>query len=126
LGAFFYLIAPVGSHLLSIRLFSFVLFGMTIALTVETAKRFAPLPWAVLCGATLMLHPQLFGHAHVAASETPFLFLTALVIFIATGDLHSWKRRVALAVVLGLALATKVNGLILLVGVACWLVSKHW
>lgn len=126
LGALLVLVTPAGGELFVVRLFPAALFGATASLLYAIARRRAPVGWAALAAGAYLLHPRLFGHAHFAASETPFAFLTALAIFVATGDLRRWSRRLLLAAVAGLALATKANGLILLAALGAWLLLRPW
>ncbi|MEQ8819868.1 MAG: phospholipid carrier-dependent glycosyltransferase [Sumerlaeia bacterium] len=107
-----------------LRLVPAALFAATLALIFLTVRRTGSTAWALLGAACYGLHPRLFGHAHFAASETVFCFLTAAVLCVAGGDLARRRTKAGLVVLLGLALATKVNGLILIVAVGGWLALR--
>ena len=125
-----WLMAPLaamggGGHPLeTVRLVPAALFGATVALLFVVARRRTTLPWALLAALAYAFHPRLFGHAHFAATETIFAFVTMLAILAADGDIHKWGRKALLAAIAGLALATKVNGLILIAALLIWLAIR--
>lgn len=111
-----------GGHPLEmVRIVPALLFGATVALIYIVIRRRTTIPWALLASLSYAFHPRLFGHAHFAATETVFAFVTMLAIFAADGDVHKWGRKAALALLAGVAIATKVNGLILIVALLMWL-----
>lgn len=126
LGAACVAVAPERFALFALRLVPAALFAATVAMLFLLAcRRVAPMG-ALLVALAYAGHPRLFGHAHFAVSETPMAFLTVLTIWVASGDLSRWRSRVALAVVAGLAVATKVNGLILVTALVMWLAARPW
>lgn len=126
LGAVCLLVGGAEHTLSAIRFYPAVLFAVTCGLLYLLARRWTNPPVAVMGAILYGMHPRLFGHAHFAATETVFAFLTTLLLFLAMVPRISWRRTITIGVVLGLALATKVNGLILMVAVACWLLARAW
>ncbi|MDX2175293.1 MAG: glycosyltransferase family 39 protein [Candidatus Sumerlaeia bacterium] len=102
-----------------LRLLPAACFAATLWLLWATARRWLGAERALLAPALYAAHPVLFGHAQLAASETPMAMLVALALWLGTGGAYG-RRALAVAAVLGLALATKVNGLVLLVAFAAW------
>ncbi|MDX1972353.1 MAG: glycosyltransferase family 39 protein [Candidatus Sumerlaeia bacterium] len=124
------LFAPLtGDHLLGMRLLFMILFSGTIVLLYGCARFLFPeIPRAVPVIAALLYatHPRLFAHGHIAATETPFAFLTSLVLFVALSPLPKYPKT-GLLILLGvLACATKENGLILCVALGCYAVLQAW
>ncbi|MDK2972059.1 MAG: hypothetical protein PWP23_1814 [Candidatus Sumerlaeota bacterium] len=126
LGALTLGLAPRGHALLAMRTVPAALFAATVLMLYVLARRRVGHPWSCVVAAGYALHPRLLGHAHFAASETVMAFLTVLALWVAAGDLEKWGRRLALAAVGGLALAAKVNGLILVVALVAWLLLRPW
>lgn len=112
-------------NLAMMRLYPAAALGLTIALLYIIARRLVPGWWSFLPPVLYILHPRLWGHGQIAATETVFVLLTVLAIWIALHDLRRWKWRLLLGVVLGLTLATKVNGIILIVAIVFWLPMRH-
>jgi hypothetical protein len=125
IGAVFVGLTPKGWELETVRLFPAMLFGGTLALIYSAARRSASFGWAAAAALVYALHPRLFGHAHFAATETVFCFLVAWVAWLGSRGLSGCSDRVWLAVVCGLSLATKVNGVILIIAVAAWLIGRN-
>ncbi len=120
-GAAMVAITPKGAELPILRLFPAVLFGATVSLIARIVHRRTDcLISGLVAGAFYGLHPRIFGHAHFAASETVFAFFTALFLYLAQRNLDRGGRRFLLAIVLGLAIATKVNGFIMLAATTLW------
>ena len=111
-------------NLASMRVVPALAFGATLWLMWAVARRFVRGWWALAPPLLYATMPRVFGHAQLAATETLFALATMLVIWAALRDLSRWPNRLLLALLLGLALATKINGLILLGAVAVWLLVR--
>ncbi|MBI1290590.1 hypothetical protein GC173_05025, partial [bacterium] len=125
LGAATFLLPGDGwNRLAALRVFPALLFSATLWLLWRCAAQLVPRRWAWLPPALYASHPVVTGHAQLAASETVFCAVTALVLWIVLQrPERSIRHSMLLAVALGLALATKVNGLILCVAVVGVLVG---
>lgn len=126
IGALASSLAPKGMELAVLRVPSAVLFGATCAGILLLVARRASLVAAVAAACVYGLSPNLFGHAHFAASETPFAFLTTCIMLAATAEMPIARRRVLLVLLAGVALATKVNALVVLVALGGWLLARAW
>jgi 4-amino-4-deoxy-L-arabinose transferase-like glycosyltransferase len=125
LGAATFLLPGEGWNRLSaLRVFPAVLFAATLILLWRSALCLVPWRWAWLAPALYASHPVLTGHAQLAASETVFCAVTSLTLWLMLRrPERSLVGALLLGGALGLALATKVNGLILVVGVVGALVA---
>ncbi len=112
-------------NLASMRVVPALAFGATLWLMWLIARRFVRGWWAVLPPLLYAAMPRVFGHAQLAATETLFSLVTVLVIWAALRDLSRWGNRLLLGALLGLALATKINGLILIAAVVFWLLVRR-
>lgn len=121
LGALTVSLPPFLGELATMRLFAVALFGAAAALAYIAARRIATMPFALLAAGLYAMHPRVFGHGHFAASETVFAFATILAILACGGDTARWRTRLLVAACCGLAIATKVNGLILTAAIVAWL-----
>lgn len=119
-GAATFLLPGEGwNRLAAMRVFPALLFGLTLLFLWLSARRLVPRNWAWLAPALYAAHPVITGHAQLAASETVFCCVMSLNLWlILRGSERTLVGAIALAVALGLALATKVNGLILVVAVS--------
>lgn len=114
------------TRLAALRIFPALAFGGSLALLYLIAGRITgSYRWAWLGPAIYALHPRVLGHAQIAATETVFAFVNLLVIWVAMHDLRKWRWKAALAGTLGLALATKVNGIVLIAVILFWLPTRH-
>lgn len=106
-----------------VRLFPAAASALSFVLLFLISRRLMP-AGAALC--VLLLYaalPAVQGHALLAATETVFITITLLTAWVALHDLRQWKWKLALAACCGVAIATKVNGIIL-TGVVCfWLMT---
>lgn len=109
-------------RLAALRVFPAAAFGLGLVLLALLSARLRTGPLPVVL---YFLLPVAAGHAQFAATETLFATVTLLVLWTALHDLRRWRWRVALGVALGLAVATKVNGIILLATVGFWLLTRH-
>lgn len=126
IGAVASSLAPAGMELAVLRVPSALMFGATCAMILLLAARRATLAAGIVAAIVYGMHPRLFGHAHFAASETLFAFLTVCTAMAATREMREGGRRALLALLAGLALATKVNALVLMVALAVWLLARDW
>jgi hypothetical protein len=53
--------------------------------------------------------PRVFGHAHLGATESITAFMYLLTVYLFVRGLKSWKYSLALGIIFGLALDTKIN-----------------
>lgn len=125
LGGVAVLLSPGGVHdLTALRVIPALAFGLTLALIFLISKKVVGEQGATISVFLYLLMPRMTGHAQIAATETVFTAVTLLVFWVATHDLSKWHWKVLLAVVVGLALATKVNGIILLLVIVFWLLTR--
>ena len=107
--------------------------ALAFALTVFLVGWFAGRCYGPLAGwlaaLALPLMPRLFGHAHLAALETPVgLTFTATALYVAarwrpadeTSPTIPWRAVLAAGVLFGLALLTKIQAVLLPVPIAAW------
>jgi len=112
-------------RLAAMRLVPAAAYGITLALVMAVAGRCAGRGAAVIAGVLYAALPRVFGHAQIAATESVFACVTILVAWIAMHDLSRWRWRIPLLLAVGLALATKVNGIILVAVLMAWLLSRE-
>jgi 4-amino-4-deoxy-L-arabinose transferase-like glycosyltransferase len=125
LGGVAVLLSPGGVHdLTALRVIPALAFGASLALIYLISKRVVGELSALLSVVIYATLPRIVGHAQIAATETVFTAVTLLVLWVATHDLSKWRWKVLLALVVGLALATKVNGIILLFVMFFWLLTR--
>lgn len=108
-----------------LRLVPAAAFAAAVALLFLIGRRLGGSLAGGAAAAVYILLPRVFGHAQIAATETVFAAITALVLWTALHDLSRWRWRVLLALALGIALAAKVNGVILFLMVVFWLVTRQ-
>jgi 4-amino-4-deoxy-L-arabinose transferase-like glycosyltransferase len=104
------------------RLVPALAFALTVVLMYLVARRFVTPVGATGASVLYLLHPAIVGHGQLAASETVYAAINMAVLWVALHDLRKWRWKIALVVGIGIALATKVNGVILLATILCWLV----
>ncbi|MGI8907292.1 MAG: ArnT family glycosyltransferase [Candidatus Sumerlaeaceae bacterium] len=109
-----------GNPMLGMRLPIAVLFGATVGL----AFLFAMLEFGRLagCAAALFywLTPRVFGHAHIGATETLLAFCIGLTSFVFILSTRRGWLGPLVGLVFGLAIATKVNALLLPLPLLLW------
>ncbi|MGF1573098.1 MAG: ArnT family glycosyltransferase [Sumerlaeia bacterium] len=116
LGALSTSLVPFQNPLLSMRLLFMVLFGLTVVLVYCISRLLNPNSTFFTCtipAIFYLLHPRLFAHGHIAATETVFAFITALSILVVILKMNDYLRISLIIFVIVLACGTKVNGLIL-------------
>lgn len=125
LGAFSLLFAEEGwMHLWAMRIVPAVAFATNLLLLTLIARRLAGGLWIFLPAVLMVAHPRILGHAGIAATETVFTTVTLFVTWCAVQDLTQWKWKLLLGVGCGLALATKVNGVVLFCVILFWLATN--
>ena len=109
---------------------SAVAFAFLIVLVGYTSGKWYG-PFAGMVAATsLVMMPRLFGHAHLAALETVMSLVYAAVVFSVAGNWSKqsqpiWKTALFTGLVLGLALLTKIQAILLPFPIAAWALF-HW
>jgi len=105
------------------RLSSLLMFALLVALVTGWTARLTRPAAGGAAGLALLLMPRVFGHAHVAATDTPltlFWFVATMgAFFYVREGRRRWIAIAALA--LGLGLATKFTALLLPVPLAGWM-----
>lgn len=127
LGALSLSVAPMDGwgRLAAMRLVPSVAYALTLWLLFLLGRRIGGTLAGVLAAGVHAALPTVAGHAQIAATETVFTCVTMLVLWTASGSLLSPWRRLGLCVLLGVALATKVNGIILGGAVGVWLLARR-
>lgn len=110
--------------LIILRLYPALALGVTTALLILIGRRLLSGWWPLLVPAVYLLHPRIWGHGQVAATESVFALITVATLWVALHDLNRWKWRILLVLLCGVALATKVNGLILMAALVGWLLFR--
>lgn len=118
-------VLPRGWELAAVRVPQALLFGVTLWVLMVMAARRGGAAGGVVAGVAYGLHPHVFGHAHMAATETVFAFLTLIALWLSDSPWRGWRAGVAWGVLLGLMFATKVNAVIVAVALVCCLVGYH-
>jgi len=77
---------------------------------------------ATLCYLTL---PRLFGHAHIAATETILICFSMMFTYAFIRGLDHWKWSIISGILFGLCLATKFNALFLPITLVLWAQLFH-
>lgn len=107
-------------ELRALRLPSAALFGLSTALVYAlgwlAARRIAALAAAL----AFITMPQVFGHAHFAASETATTFTLLLAVYCSLRGLRGGLWAVIAALAIALAFATKINAVFLPVILLPW------
>ena len=99
----------ISSPLLSYRLPSMVMWGLTIALTYLIGRALQSRAAGVVGALALLCLPRAYFHAHFACFDVPVTFTWVLTAFCALRALRSRRWAVASGVALGLGFATKLN-----------------
>ena len=115
------------------RFGSAIAFAVTVLLVALFTTRRWGRPAGLTAAAALVLMPRVFGHAHLASLETMIgLFWTATVLYSTTAlatplaasrpvkNESLWKPTLFCGVLLGLALLTKVQAVLLPIPIAAW------
>ncbi|MFV0443072.1 MAG: ArnT family glycosyltransferase, partial [Planctomycetaceae bacterium] len=119
---------------------SALLFALTVWLVSSYATRWAGLGAGLVAALSLALMPRVFGHAHLAALETAIgLTFTWTVLYVADrwcqsdlansprDSLPRWRVVVIAGVLLGFALLTKIQAILLPIPIGLWALWQwHW
>ncbi len=102
-------------------------FALTIFLVGWTTSRWYGRTAGLIAAVSLLLMPRMFAHGHLASLETFIgLFYTATVLYTADhwDDAHkpAWRAVLVSGVLLGLALLTKIQAILLPIPIAIWAV----
>lgn len=108
------------------RLFPAAAHVTSLLLLYLIVARRSRIAWGMMAALAFALHPIVQGHAQIAATETLFITVTLFAIWCAAHDLQSLRWQALLVLACGLALATKVNGIILVAAVVFWLLTKDF
>ncbi|GAB4316555.1 MAG: hypothetical protein Kow0059_09090 [Candidatus Sumerlaeia bacterium] len=120
-GLCYHFLAPLFGPLNSVRVLAYVSFALLVALIyLFTRQYFGPVA-GVAAALLYLFTPRAFGHAHLAATEsfTALVFFVTLWVYI-KGIGRRWRWCVAAGVLLGVALATRVNCLLLPLILLLW------
>ncbi len=110
------------------RLAPAIAFGLMVALVAGFVTARLGRGPGIAAGVGLVLMPRLFAHAHFAALDTLVACTSLLSILSARWMLsggRSLLRAVPAGVFLGMAMLTKIHGLLLLPVVVLWAVAAH-
>lgn len=127
IGAFFVSLpvpATGWAPLITLRAYPALALGLTTLFLILIGRRLMPGWWGVLPPAAYLLMPRVWGHGQVAATESVFALITVMTLWVALQDLQRWKWRLLLVLMCAIAMATKVNGLILVIALVGWLVFR--
>ncbi|NNJ25388.1 ArnT family glycosyltransferase [Alienimonas chondri] len=106
------------------RVGSAAAFALTVGLLVGCGARWFGLPTGLAAGASLVLMPRVFGHAHITSLETVTnLFFTACLCGVAAWwdpRVMNYKRASLCGLLFGLALLCKIQGALLGPTIAAW------
>lgn len=105
-----------------------LVFGLLVLIVgLWTARREGPLAGTVAASATALV-PRMFAHGHFAALDmiTTFFFVAALLAIL-EAELHGrrWWHFTLAGAVWGLAMLTRLHGVLLVVPVVAWLVIRR-
>ncbi|MCC6547231.1 glycosyltransferase family 39 protein [Candidatus Sumerlaeota bacterium] len=114
------------SNLVALRIFPAAANATNFLLLFLVGRKIMPAGAAVFAPLVYAALPVVQGHGQLAATETVFITVTLLTALAALQDLAKWKTKILLGVCCGLALATKVNGIILCAVVLFWLSTNSF
>ncbi len=100
-------------------------FALTIFLVGWTASRWYGRTAGLVAALSLLLMPRMFAHGHIASLETFVgLFYSATVLYTADrwegAGKPAWRAVIVSGVLLGLALLTKIQAILLPIPIAVW------
>jgi len=105
------------------RLFNILLFSVTAALLFHlVAEEFSKTAGWMTVAAWLCM-PRFFFHAHLASLDVPAtcMILILTYVFWRTKDRPGWRGTVGLGVVCGVAAGTRINTLMVIPILGCWI-----
>jgi 4-amino-4-deoxy-L-arabinose transferase-like glycosyltransferase len=106
--------------LLAARLPAAVMFGLAVSCTFLIGDRLRDRPTGLAGAMALACIPRFFGHAHFAALDMPMVAIGLLTCYAFVRSIDDWRWSPAAGVLLGLAWATKVHGILLLPPLLVW------
>src|SRR6185312_10961117 len=89
-------------------------------------RRYGPWVGGIMAGALLCM-PRVYGHGHIAGTDTPGLLLwpaTALAFWKGLYEPGAGRWRVLVGVLLGLAFVEKMAAILVLLPILGWLVTS--
>jgi len=104
----------------AMRLPNAILFGLTVALLFLIGTWEYGRIGGFAAALFYVLLPRVFGHAHIAASETPLAFFTVLTVWCFLVANRFWPFALFTAIALALAINTKVTALALPIPLMIW------
>lgn len=104
----------------AMRLPNAALFGLTVALLFLLGTREYGRIAGFGAALFYVLMPRVFGHAHIAASETPLAFFTVLTVWCFLVGNRFWPFALFTGIAFGFAIATKVTALALPLPLILW------
>jgi hypothetical protein len=115
------LLAPRGvDPLIAMRLPIALAFALTVAMIFALGTRCYGRTGGFAAAVMYVLMPRVFGHAHIAASETLLALMTVLVAWAFLWGVTAWQAAYVAAIMFALAINTKVTALILPVPLFIW------
>lgn len=115
-----YLSAFTPDPMEAMRLPNAILFALTIALLYLLGSREYGRIGGFGAALMYVLMPRVFGHAHIAASETPLAFFTLLTVWCFLIGNRVWAFALFTGIAFGLAVSTKVSAFMLPVPLMIW------
>lgn len=109
-----------GDEMTAMRLPNAILFGLTVALLFLLGTREYGRIAGFGAALFYVLMPRVFGHAHIAASETPLAFFTVLTVWCFLVANRFWPFALFTGIAFGFAIATKVTALALPLPLILW------
>ncbi len=110
----------VNDPMIAMRLPHALLFGLTVGLLFLLGTREYGRIGGFAAALMYALMPRVFGHAHIAASETPLTFFIVLTVYCFLVSNRFWPFALFTGVAFGLAVATKVSALMLPIPLMIW------
>lgn len=121
IGAGEILLGPRGiDPLIALRLPIAGAFALTVALIFMLGTRCYGRTGGFAAAVAYVLMPRVFGHAHIAASETLLALTTVMTVGAYLWGISRWQASCLAAIALALAINTKVTALLLPVPLFLW------
>lgn len=95
-------------------------YALTLVILYLLAGKYYARTGAILTVLCYLVIPRVFGHAHIAATETILVFFTVLFTYCFVKGLDNWRWAALAGVTFGFCLATKVNAFFLPVTLLLW------
>lgn len=123
------IVIGLGAHLLpwqgfepiaAMRLPIAAAFGLTVVLLYLLGARAYGRTGGFAAAVIYALMPRVFGHAHIAASETLLAFAAVFLVWAFLAGIVKWPAAILTALAFALAIGTKVTALLLPVPLILW------